>query len=146
MRNEIIMFTDIKDIFDILGWSDDYMGPDCPHRWDEGSKYREKEELLWKNDFNLDDWDVGFACKEKLHYFTDKEGNKLTQEQLDDINARLKKAEEEDNYYEALDIRDGVYTEWIDSARWLGFQMEDYCVGHSYTEFGGYHWYLVHHA
>lgn len=38
------------------------------------------------------------------------------------------------------------WVEWDSDVDWLGQQMESYCVGYHHVEYGGYHWYTVHHA
>ena len=54
---KMIVFSTEEDIFRILGW--EYTG-----YW---NKDREKHEALLDAGFNLDDWDIGFCCKDKLH-------------------------------------------------------------------------------
>ena len=39
-----------------------------------------------------------------------------------------------------------TWVEWDSDVDWLGQQMENYCVGYCHVEYGGYHWYTVHHA
>jgi len=40
----------------------------------------------------------------------------------------------------------GEWEEPDDDVGWLVNHMEDYCVGYHHCEFGGWHWYTVHHA
>lgn len=73
---------------------------------------------LWKNDFNLDDWDVGFVSDVPLT---------VTRHNDDDEDG-------------------GEYEEPVEDAYWLVYQMDDYCVGYEHVEFKGRHYYMVHHA
>ena len=73
---------------------------------------------LWEAGFDFDDWDIGFCCKEPFTY-TEHEND------------------------------DGTGDEWeeaYDDVYWLVTQMELYCVGYHHVEYGGWHWYTVHHA
>jgi hypothetical protein len=73
---------------------------------------------LWKAGFNFDDWDIGFCCKEPFTH-TEHEND------------------------------DGTGTEWEEADMdvwWLVDRMECYCVGYHHVEYGGWHWYTVHHA
>ena len=77
---------------------------------------------LWDAGFNLDDWDAGFQSDVKLHAEPDKEL-----------------------------VEDGTYDKgellyWDSPCFWLMSQMANYCVGASYTEYKGKHYYMVHHA
>ena len=94
----VIMFSKTSDILKLTGL------PDRNALWDAG--------------FNLDDWDAGFCCDQKLH----------------EVETYEEDGEE--------------YTEfhWIDDADWLGQQMENYCVGYNYCEVNGKHYYTVHHS
>lgn len=105
----IIPFSSKEEIFDILGWEHPDLGD---------PKYIELIHKLWDVGFNLDDWDQGFACSEKLHedMVTEEEGEKF------------------------------YYVKWKPCVYWLGMQMENYCVGYHYCEFEGIHWYTVHHS
>lgn len=74
---------------------------------------------LWDNDFDLDDWDVGFVSDVPLTAIV----------------------HDCDDY--------GDHDEWeepVDDAYWLVRQMESYCVGYTHVEFKGRHYYMVHHA
>lgn len=73
---------------------------------------------LWENDFNLDDWDVGFVSDVPLT---------VTRHNDDDEDG-------------------GEYEEPVEDAYWLVYQMDDYCVGYEHVEFKGRHYYMVHHA
>ena len=77
---------------------------------------------LWDAGFDLDDWDAGFQSEIKLHEDPSKE----------DIKARC--------YYEGELLYDNS------PCYWLVQQMSNYCVGASYIEYGGKHYYMVHHA
>ena len=85
------------------------------------------EKELWKAGFNLDDWDAGFQVDKPMHH--------------------TYIVPEEDRAYNAyFGEDDGERSAINDDAWWLGNRMEDYCVGYSYTEYKGKHYYLVHHA
>lgn len=73
---------------------------------------------LWKNDFHLDDWDVGFVSDVPLT---------VTRHNDDDEDG-------------------GEYEEPVEDAYWLVYQMDNYCVGYEHVEFKGRHYYMVHHA
>ena len=75
---------------------------------------------LWDTGFNLDDWDAGFCSDIRLH--------------------------EETTYISEDDGREYTDIEWIPEAHWLGWQMENYCVGFNYCEYNGKHYYTVHHS
>ena len=79
---------------------------------------------LWDAGFNLDDWDVGFQSDKPMHHMY------------------IIPEEDRDEYDEPPYERSAIN----DDAWWLGNRMEDYCVGYSYTEYKGKHYYLVHHA
>lgn len=79
---------------------------------------------LWDAGFNLDDWDIGFESETMLHRYPTKE------------------EVEEDYYYS----EDTLVVDWDMPLHWLMNQMENYCVGFSYTFCNGKHYYLVHHA
>ena len=105
---DVKIFSSEEEIFEILGW--EYTGD-----------YKKDEPLhdkLWDNGFNLDDWDIGFACKEPFTH---------TAHDSDDPDA-----------YE--------WEEPDDDVGWLVNHMDGYCVGYHHCEFAGYHWYTVHHA
>lgn len=102
----LIVFNDYEDIYRILGW--EFTG--------DSNKDTPLYDKLWDNGFNLDDWDIGFACKEPL--------------------GRMVKDDEDDKRQ---------WFEWDDDVYWLGMKMENYYVRHHHCEFGGYHWYTVHH-
>lgn len=72
---------------------------------------------LWENDFDLDDWDVGFVS---------------------DVPLTTTYHDDDDGDYE--------YEDPVDDAYWLVRQMENYCVGYEHVEFKGRHYYMVHHA
>jgi hypothetical protein len=36
--------------------------------------------------------------------------------------------------------------EWDNDVEWLGYRMANYCVGYHHVEYGGWHWYTVHHS
>lgn len=72
---------------------------------------------LWDAGFNLDDWDVCFVSDEPLHSRTEGEE------------------------YE-LDYGDPHYND----AHWLFWRMDSYCVGFHHVEYGGKHYYTVHHS
>ena len=72
---------------------------------------------LWDNDFDLDDWDVGFVS---------------------DVPLTVTEHYDDNDEYE--------YEEAVEDAYWLVFQMDDYCVGYEHVEFKGRHYYMVHHA
>ena len=72
---------------------------------------------LWAAGFDLDDWDVGFQSDKPLY-----------KTEID---------EEDGHEYE---------TAADDAADWLTWQMDGYCCGATHTEYGGKHYYLVHHA
>lgn len=79
------------------------------------------EDELWAVGFNLDDWDIGFCCNQKLH-------REPTEEEIADG----------DCYEDQLVFGD--------KAHWLCLQMEIYCIGPSYVKYKNKHYYLVHHA
>ena len=83
------------------------------------------DSALWQAGFDLDDWDVGFQSNKPMHY-----------DAIADFDE-----EEAREYGEPPELRIPN-----DDAFWLVRRMEDYCVGYSYTEYGGKHYYLVHHA
>ena len=103
---EIIVFDKEEDIYKILGW-----------KYTNDSKKEKLRDKLWDANFNLDDWDIGFACKEPLGHMVHDE------------------ADYSDEWYE-----------WYDDVWWLGMRMENYCVGYHHVEYGGYHWYTFHHS
>lgn len=76
---------------------------------------------LWENDFDLDDWDVGFVS---------------------DVPLTTTYHDDDDGGYDDND----EYEEPVDDAWWLVHQMEGYCVGYEHVEFKGRHYYMVHHA
>lgn len=81
-----------------------------------------KEEELWKNGFNLDDWDIGFQSDVKLHVTPTKE-----------------------------DIEDGccedeLLEDYSLPVHWLMMQMNNYCVGANYVYWNNKHYYTVHHS
>lgn len=75
---------------------------------------------LWENDFDTDDWDVGFVSDVPL----------TTTEYYDDYD----------------DDDEGTYEDPIDGAWWLVHRMDEYCVGYTHVVYGGRHYYMVHHA
>ena len=75
---------------------------------------------LWENNFDLDDWDVGFVS---------------------DVPLTETWVHDDDDY----DDND-EYEEPVDDAWWLVHQMEGYCVGYEHIEYRGRHYYMVHHA
>ena len=75
---------------------------------------------LWDAGFNLDDWDAGFCSDIRLH--------------------------EETTYISEDDGREYTDIEWIPETHWLGWQMENYCVGFNYCEYNRKHYYTVHHS
>ena len=93
---KMIMVDKDEDIYELTGISDYH--------------------TLYEIGFDLDDWDVGFCCDEKLH---------------------IEHTDEDDG---------SIYYEWLPPAYWLGQQMEHYCVGYNYCEYNGKHYYTVHHA
>lgn len=76
------------------------------------------EEGLWDNGFNIDDWNVGFVS---------------------DIPLTIP---EEGNIHDDPDD----YEDPVDGADWLVNRMRAFCVGYTHTEYGGKHYYIVHHA
>ena len=76
---------------------------------------------LWAAGFNLDDWDCGFRSDKPLHRPPTR-----------------------------VEVASGDYCEddkvEVGEGGWLLRRAEDYCVGTSYLEYGGWHWYLLHHA
>lgn len=76
---------------------------------------------LWDNDFDLDDWDVGFVS---------------------DVPLTNTVHDEDDGDYE----HENEFEEPVDDAYWLVRQMENYCVGYEHIEHKGRHYYMVHHA
>lgn len=74
---------------------------------------------LWENDFDLDDWDVGFVSDVPLTTIV----------------------HDYDDYDD-----DDEWEEPVDDAYWLVRQMENYCIGYAHIEFNGRHYYMVHHA
>lgn len=45
-----------------------------------------------------------------------------------------------------IDEASETWEEWIPEAYWLGWQMENYCVGYHEVEYNGKWYYTVHHA
>lgn len=76
---------------------------------------------LWENDFNLDDWDVGFVS---------------------DVPLTIIEHYDDDGDYDHED----EYEEPVEGAYWLLHQMDAYCVGYEHVEFNGRHYYIVYHA
>ena len=97
---DLTMFTTEKDLMKLTGLSHDE---------------------LWDNNFDLDDWDVGFVSDVPLsttmHY-------------------------DDDGDY----AHEDKYEEPVDDAWWLINRMDEYCVGYRHVEFNGRHYYMVHHA
>lgn len=96
----IIMFHKEEDILKLTGLDD--------------------RSVLWDVGFNLDDWDVGFCCDQKLH-----------------------------ESIERIDEKNGEKHEsviWTDEGYWLGVRMEMYYYGFNYCEYRGKHYYTVHHS
>lgn len=78
---------------------------------------------LWDVGFDLDDWDIVFQSDIKLH-------RELTEEELED-----------DDY-----DRGEIIADYDLPAYWLMSQLTNYCVGPSYVEYKGKHYYLAHHS
>lgn len=78
---------------------------------------------LWDAGFNLDDWDIGLQCDEKLH-------REPTEEEI----------------WEEGYAPDDIIISWDSPYCWLLSTMNSYYAGPSYTEYKGKHYYLVHHA
>lgn len=76
---------------------------------------------LWAAGFNLDDWDIGFCCNQKLH-------RKPTKPEMDEYD---------------MSENEMVFT---DKAHWLTFQMSNYCAGPSFVQHKNKYYYLVHHS
>lgn len=94
---------------------------------------------LWENDFDTDDWDVGFVSDVPL----------MTETWL--------QSDDDDDYYDEdecespADDDDYDYDDYdsevpVDDAWWLVHRMAEYCVGYEHVEFKGRHYYMVHHA
>ena len=86
---------------------------------------------LWDVGFNLDDWDVCFVSNEPLHSRIEVEHheNRVFDEQYDEEVCEL-------------DYDDPRY----DDIHWLYWRMDNYCVGFNHVEYGGRHYYTVHHS
>lgn len=86
---------------------------------------------LWDAGFNLDDWDVCFVSDEPLHSRIEIEHyeNRVFDEQYDEEIC-------------VFDYDDPRY----DDIHWLYHRMDNYCVGFHHVEYGGRHFYTVHHA
>ena len=97
---DLTMFSTEKDLMKLTGLSHDE---------------------LWENDFDLDDWDVGFVS---------------------DVPLTKTKTYEYGEHGEEFD----EYEEPVDDAWWLINRMDEYCVGYRHVEFNGRHYYMVHHA
>lgn len=80
------------------------------------------EDELWKNGFNLDDWDIGFQSDTKLHKTPTEE----------DIENGFNK--------------DELLEDYSLPAHWLMMEMNHYCVGANYVYFNDKHYYTVHHS
>ena len=142
---EIIAFSKEKDIFEILGW--DYPVDADGEKWYNNQDYQVHHQLLWDMDFNLDDWDIGFACREKLHQTWVLPCGKRKEKDWVRIED-MPKADQTmvgDTEWSDPEYTDS-YTEWDPDVEWLGLRMENYCVGFHYCYFAGYHWYTVHHS
>ena len=61
---EIIVFDKEEDIYKILGW-----------KYTNDSKKEKLHDKLLDANFDLDDWDIGFACKEPFHRKVEENGN-----------------------------------------------------------------------
>lgn len=100
---------------------------------------------LWDAGFNLDDWDIGFCCDEKFHT-----GREPEEEEIEIQDSRTSgwgwgfQKHEDEEYKE--DEEEGVCVDYESPYSWLMSAMCNYCVGPSYTFYGGKHYYLVHHA
>jgi hypothetical protein len=79
-------------------------------------------EALWNVGFDLDDWDFGFVSDEPFHEMVESE-------------------DYEGNPCEVRQGRDEPYY-----MEWLLNRMDDWCVGYSYTEYAGKHYYIAHHS
>ena len=99
-RKEMInltMFSTEKDLMKLTGLSHDE---------------------LWDNDFDLDDWDVGFVS---------------------DVPLTVAMHNDDDEY-------DGGWEEPIEDACWLVVRMKSYCIGYTHIEFKGRHYYMVYNS
>jgi hypothetical protein len=76
---------------------------------------------LWENDFDLDDWAVGFVS---------------------DVPLTKTKTYEYGEHGEEFD----EYEEPVEDAYWLVHRMEEYGVGYRHVEFKGRHYYMVYYA
>lgn len=81
------------------------------------------ENELWKNGFNLDDWDIGFQTEIKLHADPTQEG----------LEEEISRPGE-------------LLASYRLPAHWLMMQMNNYCIGANYVFLDGKHYYTVHHA
>lgn len=86
------------------------------------------EDKLWDAGFNLDDWDAGFQSDRPLDHV------RKNAEECSEDGCEIFHGSTSDD----RNINDDAW--------WLGNRMADYCVGYSYTEYKGKHYYLVHHA
>ena len=86
---------------------------------------------LWDAGFDLDDWDVCFISDEPLHSRVEieKHENRIPEEQYEEEVCEL---DYDDQHY--------------DDVHWLYWQMDNYCVGFHHVEYGGKHYYTVHHS
>lgn len=76
---------------------------------------------LWDAGFDLDDWDIGFRFDEKMHREVEEDDPK-------------------DCYWNE------IYPDYNSPYWWLMNEICNYCVGPTYCEFNGKHYYLVHHS
>lgn len=81
------------------------------------------ESKLWNVGFCLDDWDVGFQTEKPMHH------------------VYMVPEEDRDDFFD-----DGERDVPNNDAHWLMVQLDNYCVGYSYVEYKGKHYYLAHHA
>ena len=74
-------------------------------------------EALWHAGFDMDDWDVGFRLPIVIH---------------------LEETDSEGEVHIEPDYNSPYY--------WLMSRICGHCAGASHTEYGGYHYYMSHHA
>lgn len=75
---------------------------------------------MWEAGFNLDDWDVGFAS---------------------DVPMTVPIPPEDREEWEDDDAEEAT-----EEASFLVRAMENYCIGYNHVEYGGKHYYTVHHV
>lgn len=71
---------------------------------------------LWQAGFDLDDWDFGIRVNRPIH-------DKKTSNDCGELSVN-----------------------WNLEGYWLLNRMLEYCVGPTYTQYGNWHYYLVHHS